>query len=106
MTYEAYIDLMEDVCFEEYLLHPFTGKEDPEWEVPDLVIANRTAVEDFIRDNLLSPREMALSALAAAQANGVDYLWLDCWAYRTEPYVHLHFVKTLATVMAQVHLVK
>ena len=67
-NYEAYIDLMEDVCFEEYLLHPFTGKDDPEWTVPDLIIANHTAVEDFIRENLLSPREMSLSALAAVAA--------------------------------------
>ena len=44
-----------------------------------------------------------LSALAAAQAHGIDFLWLDCWAYRKQPpwgtYVHRDFCVALATVM-------
>ena len=50
-----------------------------------------------------------LSALSAAQRHGVEYLWLDAWSYRKQPpwaeYVHMDFVMTLTTVMAQVDLV-
>ena len=47
--------------------------------------------------------------LSASRPHARDDLWLDCWAYRAKPpwasYVHADFVKTLATVMAQVELV-
>ena len=42
------------------------------------------------------------SAVLAAQQNGIEYLWLDAWAYRKQPpfaeYHHDDFVRTLVSL--------
>ena len=48
-------------------------------------------------------------AVAAAGTHGINYLWLDCWAYRQQPpwgtYTHADFIVTLSTVMLSVDMV-
>ena len=43
------------------------------------------------------------SVMATAQEEAIDFLWLDCWAYRQQmpwkPYDHAHFCASLATVI-------
>ena len=57
----------------------------------------------------LSPQAF-LAAIDTAAAMQVEFVWLDCWAYREQPpwgvYVHADFVRTLTTVMSQVHCVR
>ena len=67
------------------------------------VCGAKVGADGVKEDEFTLDEEAFLSALAAAQANGVDYLWLDCWAYRKQPpwgaYVHRDFCATLAMVM-------
>lgn len=50
-----------------------------------------------------------LATVEAAIAHDIDFLWLDCWAYRRQPpwasYSHDHFTASLTTVMQTVDLV-
>ena len=50
-----------------------------------------------------------LAAVEAASARSIDFLWLDCWAYRRQPpwgeYDHDHFCHSLTAVMQHVDLV-
>ncbi|KAL1495233.1 hypothetical protein AB1Y20_017096 [Prymnesium parvum] len=50
-----------------------------------------------------------LAAVAAAREHSIDFLWLDCWAYRRQPpwatYDHDHFCQSLSAVMMAVDLV-
>ena len=50
-----------------------------------------------------------LSIICAARLHNVDFLWLDCWAYRKQlpwaEYEHVDFMTTLSVVMLSVDLV-
>ena len=49
-----------------------------------------------------------LGAIAAAKSHGIDYVWLDAWAFREQPpwaeYVHKNFCRTLKVVMLAIML--
>ena len=66
------------------------------------IITYRIAADSIMAVTTASTSTL-LAVIEAATQHDVEYIWLDCWAYRRQPpwaeYDHEHFCASLACVM-------